>query len=206
MRAALGPLDAGLRVPALQQTRIASFLISAHGAEARVLAGALMNPIAGQRFGAREIEVHAQFCREMEIVSLLTRATSWQPDPALALLAWRWELAWLPRPVPGLGEGGAQAGQGLAIDAAAFGFALHTAIRPAIVLPENAAATDPFAIAMKRIEVESSRVVQAQLRFLKSPELAPARETIAAAVEHRHQQLRQLWADLLAGLGVEQGS
>ena len=28
-----------------------------------------------------QLELHAQFCREMEILSLLTRATSWVPDP-----------------------------------------------------------------------------------------------------------------------------
>ncbi len=169
--------------------------MSAHAAEARLLWAAL----AGPAFGAREIEVHSQLCRETEIVALLTRATLWQPDPLLAWLAWQWELAWLPQSPLGVA-------QGLTIDAAAFGYALHTAIRPAARLPEQAPLTDPFAAALRRIEAESSRVVQAQLRFLKSQDLAPARDAIAAQVDRRHQQMRRLWTEVLASLNVGDGS
>ena len=77
-----GPLDSEGRVPASQQTRVAAFLISAHGALARQLAFAV--PIH-LRFGW-ETELHAQFYRETEIVSLLMHATSWAPDPELPLL------------------------------------------------------------------------------------------------------------------------
>ncbi len=198
MRTTLGPLDAAGRIPAIQQTRVASFLLSVHGAEMRLLSIALAAPT----FGAREIEVHAQICRELEILSLLTRATSWQPDPWLLWSLWRWEMAWLPQPVAGVSG----VAQGPAIDAAAFGYALHTAIRPAALLPEQVPLTDPFAAAVRRIEFESSRIVQAQIRYLKSQELAPARDAIAAAVDRRHQQMRELWNELLAGLGVAQES
>lgn len=198
MRNTLGPLDATGRISRFQQTRIATFLMSAHGAEARLLAAALLMP----PFAAREIELHAQLSRELEILSLLTRATLWQADPPLLWLLWRWEVAWLPQPVadlPGVAHGSA-------IDAAAFGYALHTAIRPATVLPDDAPMTDPFVVALRRIEFESSRIVQAQLRFLKSPDLAPAREAISVAVDRRHQQIREFWRELLAGIGVEQES
>ena len=202
MRTTLGPLDAAGRVPGFQQTRVATFLISAHGAEARLLMGALALPAAGPLFGAREIELHAQLSRELEILSPLTRATSWQPDPMLMWQMGRWEVAWLPQPV----EGVPTPAQGPAIDAAAFGYALHTAIRPAVLLPEHMAASDPFATALKRIESESSRVVQAQLRFLKSLELTPVRDAISAAVDRRHRQLRQLWTELLSSMGVSPDS
>ncbi|HME24853.1 MAG TPA: hypothetical protein VKI44_26575 [Acetobacteraceae bacterium] len=202
MTTTLGPLDAAGRIPSLQQTRIASFLISAHGAEARLLTAALANPMSSPLFGTPQIELHAQLCREMEIVSLLSRATSWQPDPMLIWLVWRWESAWLPQPVQGLGN----LAQGPAIDAAAFGYALHTAIRPAVLLPEHSPMSEPFAAALRRIEIEGGRIVQAQLRFLKSPELGTARDAISAAVDRRYSQLRQLWAELLSGMGVNQES
>jgi hypothetical protein len=194
----LGPLDAAGRVPGFQQTRISSFLISAHGAEARLLMAALSMAPAGAMFGVREIELHAQLTRELEILSLLTRATSWQPDPMLMWLAWRWEFAWLPQPV----QEAASLRQGPAIDAAAFGYALHTAIRPAVLLPQHMAESDPFAAALKRIELDGSRVVQAQIRFLKSAELMPARDAISTAVDRRHRQLRLLWTELLSSMGV----
>jgi len=164
--------------------------------------GALARAAASPLFGAREIELHGQLCRELEILSLLARATSWQLDPMLTWLVGRWEIAWLPQPVAGV----ASLVQGPVIDAAAFGYALHTAIRPAVLLPEHMEASDPFTAALRRIESESSRVVQAQLRFLKSAELTPARDAISAAVDRRHRQLRQLWAELLSSMGVSQVS
>ena len=67
----LGPLDATGRVPPRQQTRVAAFLVSCHGAMARQLAIAL----AWQTNAAWQAELNAQFYRESEIVSLLLRAT-----------------------------------------------------------------------------------------------------------------------------------
>jgi hypothetical protein len=198
VRATLGPLDAAGRVPAFQQGRVASFLISAHAAEARLLAAALAGPIASAEFGPRQIELHDQLSRELGLLSLLVRVTSWLPDPLLMWSLWQWEIAWLPQPVEGI-PGFAE---GLAIDAAAFGYALHTAVRPATFLPQDIPAMDPFAAALRRIETEGGRIVQAQLRFLKSPELAPMRDAISEAVERRHHQLRRLWAELLSSMDI----
>jgi len=197
MRTTLGPLDASGRVPAQQQTRVASFLISAHGAEARLLAGALSSSVLTLVPGVVQVGLQTQLCREAEVLTLLQGATRWQPDPMLLWLLPRWELAWLPQPVAGIGID-----QSLAFDAAAFGFALHTAIRPAVLLPREATPTDGFAAALRQIELEGSRTVQPQLRFLKSPALAALRPAISQAVERRHAQLRTLWAEMLAGIGI----
>jgi hypothetical protein len=190
----LGPLDSAGRVPPLQQTRVASFLISAHGALARQLAMAL----PGQFKAGWQTELNAQLYRETEIVSLLTRATAWTPDFALPYQALMWEAAWLPKPVSGVPD------QKLAmtIDVAALGHAVHGAVRPAALLPVEASADDPFVMALRRIEFESSRVIQAQIHFLKSDELKPVRDAVSAAVEGRHRQVRKLWAELLEGIGV----
>ncbi len=50
---------------------------------------------------------------------------------------------------------------------------------------------------------ESSRLIQAQIVFLKGPDLAPVREAVTAAVEQRHRQVRQAWETMLAGIGVQ---
>ena len=117
MTAFLGPLDAASRVPPLQQTRVASFLISAHGALARQLAMSL----PGQFKAGWQTELNAQFHREAEILSLLMRATSWVPDFTLPYQMLTWEAAWLPKPVTGVSD------QKLAmtIDVAALGHAVH---------------------------------------------------------------------------------
>jgi len=190
----LGPLDSVGRVPPLQQTRIASFLISAHGALARQLAIVL----PGQLTAGWQTELNAQFHRETEIVSLLLRAASWVPDFTFPCRALRWESAWLPKPVAGVQD------QRLAItiDIAALGHAVHGVVRPAALLPAEASIEDPFVVALRRIEFESSRLIQAQIHFLKGDELRAMRDAVASAVELRHRKVRELWEDVLEGIGI----
>jgi hypothetical protein len=197
MSAFLGPLDAAGRVPPRQQTRVAAFLVSCHGAMVRQLAIAL----AWQTNAAWQTELNTQLYRESEFVSLLLRATSWAPDPELMFLLPSWEAAWLPRPVDGIPE----RVQALTIDIAALGHALHGAIRPAALLPDSVPLPDPFALALRRIELESNRLIQAQILFLKSADLLPFRSAVNATVESRHTQVRKLWDDMLSGIGVERG-
>src|ERR1044072_4631033 len=154
----LGPLDATGRVPPLQQTRIASFLISAHSSLARQLSVAL----PGQLKAGWQTELNAQLYRETEIVSLLMRATSWVPDFTLPYQALTWEAAWLPKQVAGVGD----QKMAMTINIAALGHAIHGGIRPAALLPVEASADDPFVVTLRRIEFESSRLIQAQIYFL----------------------------------------
>lgn len=190
----LGPLDAQGRVPPLQQTRVASFLISAHGALARQLGVAL----PGQLKAGWQTELNAQLHREMEIVSLLMRATAWVPDFALPWHMLTWEAAWLPRPVTGVQD----RQLAMTIDIAALGHAVHGAIRPAALLPVETPADDPFVTALRRIEFESSRLIQAQIQFLKSDDLKPVRDAVSAAVGVRHRQVRKLWDEMLEGFDI----
>jgi hypothetical protein len=136
--------------------------------------------------------------RESEIVSLLLRATSWVADPELLMLVPSWEAAWLPRPVSDLSDRLLAS----AVDIAAFGHAVHGAIRPASLLPEKALAEDPFVMALRRIEFESGRMIQAQILFLKGQDLLSHRDAVNAAVDERHRQVRELWDAMLKGLGV----
>lgn len=190
----LGPLDSAGRVPPVQQTQVASFLISAHGALARQLAIAL----PGQIKASWQTELNAQLHREIEIVSLLLRATSWVPDFTIPFLALTWEAAWLPKWVDGISDHK----QAMTIDIAALGHAVHGAIRPAALLPVEAQAQDPFVMALRRIEFESSRMIQAQILFLKSDDLRPVRSAVIAAVENRHLLVRKLWTELLERIGI----
>jgi hypothetical protein len=192
----LGPLDSAGRVPPRQQTRVGAFLMSCHGAMARQLTIAL----ASQMKPNWHNELNAQFFREAEIVSLLLSATSWVPDPDLPFLACSWESAWLPKSPAGI----ADPVQGLSIDIAALGHALHAVIRPAALLSSEASMDDPFTLALRKIEFESSRLIQAQIVFLKGSDLLPVRDAVNAALESRHLQVRELWTGMLAGIGLRE--
>jgi len=190
----LGPLDSEGRIPSLQQTRVAAFLISAHGALARQYAIALPMRIEA----AWQTELNAQFYRESEIVSLLQRSTSWVPDMALAYMAASWETAWLPEPVEGI----INQPLALPIDLATRAHAIHAGIRPAALLPVDANVNDPFVLALRRIEFESGRLLQAQILLLKSDSLVPFRDAVSTALERRHAEVRKLWADALESIGI----
>jgi hypothetical protein len=58
---------------------------------------------------------------------------------------------------------------------------------------------------LRKIELESNRLIQAQIQFLKRPDLLPFRNAVNAAVESRHAQVRKLWDDMLSSIGVERG-
>ena len=68
--------------------------------------------------------------------------------------------------------------------------------------PDKVLAEDPFVMALRRIEFESGRIMQAQIIFLKGQDLLPYREAVNAAVESRHLQVRKLWTEMLDGIGV----
>ena len=189
-----GPLDSEGRVPPRQQTRVAAFLVSAHGALARQFAFALPARLEA----AWQTELNAQFYRETEIVSLLLRATSWVPDLALGYMAASWETAWFPKPIGGI----ADQSLALAVDLATRAHAIHAGIRPAALLPVEANPHDPFVTALRRIEFESSRLLQAQIMLLKGPDLAPFRDAVGAALEQRHADVRRLWTEALEGVGI----
>jgi hypothetical protein len=194
MRVFFGPLDPKGRVPPHQQTRVAAFLISAHGALARQFGFTL--PLKFQ--SAWQTELNAQFYRETEIVSLLMRATAWVPDLALGYMATSWETAWFPTPIEGVSDGSlAQA-----VHLTTLAHAVHAGIRPAALLPIEANANDPFVMALRRIEFESSRLLQAQIMFLKGPDLMPFRDVVGAVLESRHTELRKLWSDALESVGI----
>jgi hypothetical protein len=189
-----GPLDSDGRVPPRQQTRVAAFLVSAHGALGRRFALALPLKLES----AWQTELNAQLYSESEIVSLLLRATSWAPDIALGYMAASWETAWFPAPVEGISDHS----PALAVDLATLAHAVHAGIRPAALLPVDANPNDPFVMALRRIEFESGRLLQAHILFLKRESLVPFRDAVSAALERRHAEMRKLWRTMLQSVGV----
>lgn len=188
------PLDSDGRVPPHQQTRVAAFLVSAHGALARQSAFTLPAKLES----AWQTELNAQLYRETEIVSLLLRATSWAPDPGLGYMAVTWESTWYPAPIYEISNWPLAVAAGLAT----LAHAIHAGIRPAALLPVEANPNDPFAMALRRVEFESGHLLQAQILSLKGPDLVPFRDAVSSALERRHTEVRKLWHDMLQSVGI----
>lgn len=162
------------------QTRIALFLGATKNVNAAILAAAELQPQVTVAYPF----VHGQYFREMEFASLLARVTHWSPHPTLyaeaaALVAPIWgewmRLQFAPGP---LLDGKAAFG-GLAL-----GHALLARVRVAPVIDGIADPMDPFVAALRRIEQENGRMIQAQIRLLKdtsSPLAMKERERIIEA-------------------------
>lgn len=75
-----------------------------------------------------------------------------------------------------------------------------------IARPDRLAlANDPFVMALRRIEFESGRLLQAQILFLKGESLVPFRDAVSAALERRHAEVRKLWREMLQSVGILAG-
>jgi hypothetical protein len=133
----------------------------------------------------------------MQILSLLARATSRAPDPMLPFLIWEWEAAWLPRSA----KGAADQYQGLSIDPASFGHALHSELRPGALLPEGARPARSFCAC----DVARKRTIDAATDPLPLgvSSLFQCGMQFPLQVEGRHTQIREHWNSMLYGIGVE---
>lgn len=125
--------------------------------------------------------LNSQLFRESEAVSLLCRTTRWSPDPSV-YMAGAQLVAPLSTEAARTGFAGLP-GEGLGIEALAFGYALLATVRLTPILPAGVAG-NAFAVALSRIEQENGRLLQTQIRLLKDgyAEIPlPEREAIIAA-------------------------
>ena len=143
-----------------------------------------------------QTELNAQFYRETEIVSLLLRATSWAAGSRAADAGASWEI--------GLA---AKAGSGIADQVAGIDDRYRRA-RPCracgdkacrSVAGRSAGARIRFVMALRRIEFESGRMIQAQIMFLKGPDLLPFATPSMRRSSSATPQVRELWDAMLAG-------
>jgi len=144
----------------------------------------------------------SQSSRELEAVTLLARTTQWASDPMLAMEANRivaplvtaWSQIMMP-PGPMFNPQAAYRGISL-------GHAQLARIRLLPVIPENADPVDPFVVALGRIEQENGRMLQTQIRLLKSVgEDIPLAER-EALVEQDQELVDGVFGEFLAWLAA----
>jgi hypothetical protein len=144
----------------------------------------------------------SQSARELEAVTLLTRTTEWSQNPTLALEASRITapiaLAWgeiMMPPGPLFNPQAAYRGLSL-------GHAQLARIRLLPVIPENADPAAPFVVALNRIEQENGRMLQTQIRLLKSVGVEIPLEEREALVERDQELVDAVFSEFLAWLAA----
>jgi hypothetical protein len=145
------------------QTRISLFLGAAKSVNAAILGAVELQPQVTIAFPF----VHGQYFREVEFAALLARVTRWSANWAIyaqgaRLTASLWTHYWqMQLPL------GPALDVRAAYSALALGHALLARVRTAPLLPDKTDEMDPFVAALRRIEQESGRMIQAQIRLLK---------------------------------------
>ncbi len=145
------------------QTRISLFLGAAKSVNAAILGAVELQPQVTIAFPF----VHGQYFREVEFAALLARVTRWSANWSIyvegtRLTAQLWAQWWQIQLPPGRALGGRAAYSALAL-----GHALLARVRTAPLIPDGTDEMDPFVAALRRIEQESGRMIQAQIRLLK---------------------------------------
>jgi hypothetical protein len=174
------------------ETQVALFVCTAKTTNALFLAATTLAPVTtpAQAF------LHAQYFHEVQAVTLLGRVTRWAVDPLLYARA-----AGLTAPIwaDGLGTRLTAAVSPRAFYAGlALGHALLSAIRLTPVIPAGADDRHPFAVALRRIERDDGRMLQTQIRLLRTAGETlslPEREEI---IETRRRLVEAAFAGLLA--------
>lgn len=180
------------------QTRISLFLGAAKSINAAILGAVELQPTVTIAYPF----IHGQYFREVEFAALLARVTRWSSDWRLYLQAtgltsplWhRWFRIQLP-PGPAVDARAAYA-------ALALGHALLARVRTAALIPDKADETNPFVAALRRIEQESGRMIQAQIRLLKdgdSPLSIEERERMIEAEQEAVDKAYRAFLEWLAG-------
>lgn len=149
------------------QTKIALFVGAAKTINATMLAAGELAPAVTVAYPF----LHGQYYRELEFASLLARITRWSPNPFVyaegaTLVAPLWSEWWSIQVAAGTSFDA-----GASYKALALGHALLSRVRLAPVIGARADDLDPFVVAIRRIEQDSGRMIQAQIRLLKGGEI-----------------------------------
>ncbi|MCC5859209.1 MAG: hypothetical protein JJT90_13695 [Ectothiorhodospiraceae bacterium] len=178
------------------QSRITLFIQSLKAINAGVLARLELQPMdwAPWKF------LHTQYYRELEMSTLMGRATTWSTNPLVYVEAgnlnlglWNRTRAWDYLQGP------------LAPDARfyrylAMSHALLSVVRLIPVLPPSMPLDTPFLQALHDVEEENGRQIQLQIRLLKELDPGLERQEREALVEEEREQVEACYLELLESL------
>lgn len=192
-----GPPDAE------DQSRITLYLQAVKGLNASVLAKLEWQPVdwLPYRF------LHGQYYREMELSTLLGRATQWSSQPMIYMEAATlsmdlWSRTEAAQYLPGFFEVDKRFYSYLALS-----HAFMSVIRFLPMLPPSMDLdSDPFLSALKAIEDENGRQIQTQIRMLKDLDAGLSRQERERIVEEQRERVEGSFAQLLGVIGQPAGA
>ncbi len=176
-----------------RETRIALFIQAAKSYNAFILSKIEMQPFAFEPYRF----LHRQLFREMELVTLLNKATSWSTNPYVYAEAANINLKfWQNADIDGYVQGFFMADEHF-YRYLALSHALLSEIRILPILPPTRELNTPFLTTIKEIEEENGRMIQAQIRLLKGMELPITHERKEEIIRDQRVIVQAAYCDLL---------
>jgi len=176
-----------------QQTRIALFIQGVKGINAAILAKIEFQPLewAPYRF------LHNQCFKEVELSTLIARATEWSTNPAVYMDATSLNLAlWQETDAAKYLQGPFEIDLQF-YEYLALSHAFMADIRFLPLLPAHLPLDTPFLAALAEIEEENGRQIQSQIRLLKDLDLGLDNDRKEALIERKWTVVESLYDRLL---------
>ena len=183
-----------------QETRISLFIQAIKTANASILAKIEMQPFSWEPYKS----LHRQYYKEVELATLLNKATSWSTNPFVYIEAAQLNMKLWQRAEIGTYLHGFFAADEIFYNYLALSHAFMSEVRILPILPPTKALDTPFLSAIKEIEEENGRQIQAQIRLLKGLELPLTQQEKEEIVYHQRSIVQSVFCDLLAAVCKEE--
>lgn len=175
------------------QTRITLFIQSVKTINGAILAKIELQPLDWQPYRA----LHNQYYKEVELATMLGRATAWSPNPILYMEVTNlnlelWNRTGATRYLQGAFELDATFYRYLALS-----HAFMSVIRLLPLLPSTMPLDSPFLQALKEIEEENGRQIQVQIRLLKLLDCGLSRDERERIADEEQENVKACFNELL---------
>ncbi len=176
-----------------RETRITLFIQAAKMCNVFVLSKIEMQPFAWEPYKY----LHRQLFREMELVTLMNKATSWSTNPYVYAEASNLNLKfWQNADIDGYMQGFFMPDENF-YRYLALSHALLSEIRIFPILPPTKELNTPFLSSMKEVEEENGRMIQAQIRLLKGMDLPLTYDEKERIIREQRTIVQAAYCDLL---------
>lgn len=179
-----------------EQTRVCLFLQSLKTTNAAILAKIEFQPFEWLPYRS----LHSQYYKEIELSTLLGKATQWSTNPFLYMDATKNNLAfWQKAEISKYLSGFFEVNQVL-YEYLALSHAFMSEVRFMPLLPSTISLDDPFLFALNEIEEENGRQIQIQIRLLKDLEIDLNNKEKQAIVDQQRDIVSNIFDDVLCAV------
>lgn len=182
-----------------EQTRISLLLLAVKQANSMILSKVEFQTLDWTAYSY----LHNQYYREIELATLLSRATTWSSDMSIYMEMTQFNSKFWQQTNIGRYVWGSIARDINFFEYLALSHAFISEIRFIPLFPSNWKLNTPFLNTLYTMEVESGRLIQTQIRLLKEMELDVGLAEKETLVEKKRTDVENLFKDFLVLLCQE---